>query len=150
MRENAVTVNGTIHVGSPTTNPIRSVPYPEFIDPMLRRLTAGKPADALLFGKSSAMLSIRLNEDSSTPTGGRFDGLDHSERVHPLLHQSQGGSGRADQVIVQCSERALVSRSEVCVGRDTDEELVRRGLLQYSGSKRSKRRVVGRHDGAPS
>jgi integrase len=58
VRENAVTVNGTIHVGSPKTNRIRSVPYPEFIDPMIRRLTYGKPADGLLFGDGTDHLRL--------------------------------------------------------------------------------------------
>ena len=50
VRENAVAVNGAIHVGSPKANRIRSVPYPAFMDPMLRASTAGKPIDALMFG----------------------------------------------------------------------------------------------------
>lgn len=58
VRENAVIVNGTIHVGSPKSNRIRSVPYPEFLDATLERRTAGKPADALLFGNGTEHLRL--------------------------------------------------------------------------------------------
>lgn len=50
VHENAVIVNGKIHVGSPKTHRGRSVPYPEFLDEMLRILASGKSIDSLLFG----------------------------------------------------------------------------------------------------
>ena len=37
-----------IHVGSPKTHEMRSVPYPEFLELPIAKLCEGKPRDALL------------------------------------------------------------------------------------------------------
>lgn len=50
VQENAVMVNGTVHVGSPKSHKGRSVPYPAFLDAHLSRPFALKSADQLLFG----------------------------------------------------------------------------------------------------
>ncbi|WES63904.1 tyrosine-type recombinase/integrase [Microbacter sp. GSS18] len=56
--ENAVIVNGTIHVGSPKTHRSRSVPYPEFLDGMFRSLASGKSIDELLFGNGTEHMKL--------------------------------------------------------------------------------------------
>lgn len=48
--QNAVIVNGTIHVGSPKGHRGRPVPYPAFLDEIIRKRLAGKAPDDLLFG----------------------------------------------------------------------------------------------------
>ncbi len=50
VSENAVRVGAEIHVGSPKTHEMRSVPYPEFLELTIAKLCEGKPRDALLFG----------------------------------------------------------------------------------------------------
>lgn len=50
MNENAVRVGAEIHVGSPKTHEMRSVPYPEFLELPIARLCEGKTRDQLLFG----------------------------------------------------------------------------------------------------
>ena len=50
VSENAVRVGADIHVGSPKTHEMRSVPYPEFLGLPIARLCEGKSRDALLFG----------------------------------------------------------------------------------------------------
>ncbi|PRB01795.1 site-specific integrase [Microbacterium sp. MYb72] len=50
VEENAVQVDGVIHVGTPKTWQIRSVPFPKFIAPLLERASRGKGPDDLLFG----------------------------------------------------------------------------------------------------
>ncbi|GAB3122077.1 tyrosine-type recombinase/integrase [Glaciibacter psychrotolerans] len=50
VTENAVSVGGTIVVGTPKSHSSRSVPYPAFLSEPLARLCEGKSRDALLFG----------------------------------------------------------------------------------------------------
>ncbi len=55
VHQNAVNVNGTIHVGTPKTHQARTVPYPAFLGPLFVELmanTAGRPRrrSDLLFG----------------------------------------------------------------------------------------------------
>lgn len=50
VQENAVTVNGQIHVGTPKTHETRTVPYPEFLDANIRPAIGHKRAAELLFG----------------------------------------------------------------------------------------------------
>ncbi|GAA1944883.1 site-specific integrase [Microbacterium deminutum] len=50
VTESAVRVGAEIHVGSPKTHELRSVPYPEFLELPIAKLCEGKPRDALLFG----------------------------------------------------------------------------------------------------
>lgn len=54
--ENAVTVNGKVHTGTPKTHVTRSVPFPEFLSPMIRSQAFGKTVDQLLFGDGDAHL----------------------------------------------------------------------------------------------
>ncbi|MEE6387202.1 tyrosine-type recombinase/integrase [Microbacterium paraoxydans] len=49
IEENAVVVNGHVHVGTPKTHERRTVPFPAFLDGALERASAGKPSDALLW-----------------------------------------------------------------------------------------------------
>lgn len=50
VTENAVTVNGKIHVGTPKTHEARRVPIPSFLLPMLNSECTGKSKDSLVFG----------------------------------------------------------------------------------------------------
>ena len=50
VNENAVRVGTEIHVGTPKTHELRSVPYPEFLELPIARLCEGKLRNALLFG----------------------------------------------------------------------------------------------------
>ncbi|WP_461476628.1 tyrosine-type recombinase/integrase [Microbacterium sp. HJ5] len=61
--ENAVLVNGHLHVGSPKTHRTRSVRYPDFLDPMIRSLFAGKDATQLLFGDGTNQLRLPNSQD---------------------------------------------------------------------------------------
>ncbi len=54
VEENAVSVGGTIHVGTPKTHEARSVPYPAFLDDQL--VSEEKTGSALLFGDGTAHL----------------------------------------------------------------------------------------------
>jgi len=49
IRENAVEVDGTIHVGEPKSWERRTVPFPKFLRGALERLTAEKSKDDLVF-----------------------------------------------------------------------------------------------------
>lgn len=48
--ENAVIVNGTVHVGPPKNHRSRSVPYPKFLAPLVSAQLMAKPSSAILFG----------------------------------------------------------------------------------------------------
>ena len=50
VNENAVRVGAEIHVGSPKTHELRSVPYPEFLELPIAKMCEGKARDGLLFG----------------------------------------------------------------------------------------------------
>ncbi len=50
VNENAVRVGTEIHVGSPKTHELRSVPYPEFLSLPIARLCEGKKRGDLVFG----------------------------------------------------------------------------------------------------
>lgn len=56
VEENAVQVDGVIHVGTPKTWQLRSVPFPKFLAPLLERCARGKGPDDLLFGDGSTHL----------------------------------------------------------------------------------------------
>jgi len=53
VNENAVRVGADIHVGSPKTHEVRSVPYPEFLELPIAKLCEGKTREMLLFGDGS-------------------------------------------------------------------------------------------------
>lgn len=61
--ENAVLVNGHIHVGSPKTHRARAVRYPDFLDPMIRSLFVGKDSTHLLFGDGLHHLRLPNSKD---------------------------------------------------------------------------------------
>ena len=61
--ENAVLVNGQLHVGSPKSHASRSVPYPDFLDPMIRALFVGKAHEDLLFGNGREHLRLPNSRD---------------------------------------------------------------------------------------
>ncbi|MET0860967.1 MAG: site-specific integrase [Microbacterium sp.] len=50
VNENAVRVGSEIHVGTPKTHELRSVPYPEFLSLPIAKLCEGKTRSQLLFG----------------------------------------------------------------------------------------------------
>lgn len=61
--ENAVLVNGHVHVGSPKTHRTRAVRYPDFLDPMIRSLFVGKDSTHLLFGDGLHHLRLPNSKD---------------------------------------------------------------------------------------
>lgn len=56
--QNAVTVNGTIHVGSPKTHRTRSIAFPLFLAPYVECAIAGQHPDTLLFGNGRDHLGL--------------------------------------------------------------------------------------------
>lgn len=58
VEENAVKVNGKIHVGTPKTHATRSVPYPPFLAEPLARLCEGKGRESILFGDGISHMVI--------------------------------------------------------------------------------------------
>ena len=56
VTENAVTVAGLIHMGTPKTHEKRTVPYPEFLADDLKKLSEGKTRAAFLFGDGATVL----------------------------------------------------------------------------------------------
>ena len=63
VQENAVLVGGTIHTGSPKTHATRSVPYPDFLDDLVRLGQAHKHPDDYLFGTGSEPLRLPNSQD---------------------------------------------------------------------------------------
>ncbi len=57
VEENAVTVGGSVHVGTPKTHERRSVPYPKFLSELLARECEGKRRDQLVFGSGLGYLA---------------------------------------------------------------------------------------------
>lgn len=58
IEENAVSVAGVVHLGTPKTHEKRTVPYPAFLGPRLAQVAKGKPQGAFLFGDGSKPLLI--------------------------------------------------------------------------------------------
>ena len=56
VEENAVNVNGHIHVGTPKSHEKRSVPYPRFLTSEINAICTSRSAGALLFGNGVAHL----------------------------------------------------------------------------------------------
>lgn len=63
VQENAVMVNGTIHTGTPKSHVTRSVPYPEFIEPMLHAKMIGKSHSDLLLGDGASHMLLPNSQD---------------------------------------------------------------------------------------
>lgn len=61
--ENAVLVNGQMHVGSPKTHASRAVRYPEFLDPVVRSQFVGKDSTHLLFGDGADHLRLPNSQE---------------------------------------------------------------------------------------
>ncbi len=68
VEENAVTVGSALIVGTPKSHETRSVPFPEFLEPLLRSETASKTRDQLVFGNGLSHLR------PSNSDGGWFSG----------------------------------------------------------------------------
>lgn len=65
VEENAVKVGATIHVGTPKTHEVRSVPYPDFLSEPLAALCAGRSKTELVFGDGVTHFSRpRVSENS--------------------------------------------------------------------------------------
>lgn len=62
VHENAVMVNNTIHVGTPKTHVSRSVPFPRFLEPELRRVDSSRP-DRLIFGDGHDHMRLPNSRD---------------------------------------------------------------------------------------
>ncbi|MFT4156529.1 MAG: tyrosine-type recombinase/integrase [Microbacterium sp.] len=56
IAENAVLVRTEIHVGTPKTHELRSVPFPKFLHPLLVDAMKGKAPDAIVFGDGTTYL----------------------------------------------------------------------------------------------
>lgn len=65
VRENAVEVGSTIHVGTPKTHECRSIVLPEFLMPSLRKHSAGKLPEALLFPGADGTHMRRTRTDAN-------------------------------------------------------------------------------------
>ena len=63
VHENAVMVNGAIRTGTPKTHVTRSVPYPDFLDDMVRQAMRGKTSGKLLFGDGDNHLRLPNSKD---------------------------------------------------------------------------------------
>jgi integrase len=63
VRENAVIVNEMLHVGTPKSYVTRSVPYPDFLDDLIRALSLGKTRDQLLFGDGNNHMLLPNSRD---------------------------------------------------------------------------------------
>ncbi|MEV8267355.1 tyrosine-type recombinase/integrase [Microbacterium sp. NPDC076911] len=63
VQENAVMVNGKLHVGTPKSHKSRSVPYPSFLDQMIGAQTLGKRGTDLLFGSGAEHLRLPNSQD---------------------------------------------------------------------------------------
>jgi integrase len=71
IRENAVLVNGALHVGTPKTHATRSVRYPNFFDGMMQTTLAGKRYDQLIFGDGDNHLRLPNSQDGWFATAVR-------------------------------------------------------------------------------
>ena len=58
VTENAVSVGGTIVVGTPKSHTARSVPFPAFLSEPLAKLCEGKARGALLFGNGTSFVRL--------------------------------------------------------------------------------------------
>lgn len=63
IQENAVMVGGVIEVGTPKSHAKRSVPYPDFLDRLVRVKMANKGPTALLFGDGHTHLALPNSRD---------------------------------------------------------------------------------------
>lgn len=80
VTENAVTVAGKIHMGTPKTHEKRTVPFPEFLAADLAELMQGKTRAAFLFGNGSTVLPYPRSE------GGWFtNAVARVRKVDPLM-----------------------------------------------------------------
>lgn len=70
IRENAVEVDGVIHVGEPKSWERRTVPFPKFLRSALEQLTEGKSKNDLVFGNAAGTHLLRPR--TSTTSGSWF------------------------------------------------------------------------------
>ncbi|WP_137845790.1 site-specific integrase [Microbacterium sp. 2FI] len=63
VQENAVLVNGTLHVGTPKSHVSRAVPYPDFLEDLIRGQLIGKSPDSLLFGDGERYMLLPNSRD---------------------------------------------------------------------------------------
>lgn len=63
VQENAVMVNGKVHIGTPKTHVARSVPYPAFLDGLIQAISDGKRPAHFLFGDGHAPLRQPNSKD---------------------------------------------------------------------------------------
>lgn len=62
VRENAVMVNGAVHLGTPKTHKARSVPVPPFLMTVLRTMAATRHPDEFLFGDGDEPMRLPNSE----------------------------------------------------------------------------------------
>ncbi|KJL45799.1 tyrosine-type recombinase/integrase [Microbacterium trichothecenolyticum] len=88
VNQNAVRVGADIHVGSPKTHELRSVPYPEFLELPIAKMCEGKTRDGLLFGDGADYLGRPRSSGASRSwfmTALDTAGLERMT-VHDLRH----------------------------------------------------------------
>lgn len=88
VTENAVRVGAEVHLGSPKTHELRSVPFPAFLALPIAKLCEDKPRDALLFG--DGLEYLQRPRTSSASRSWFLTALDDAglERmtIHDLRH----------------------------------------------------------------
>lgn len=116
VRQNAVEVGSTIHVGTPKTHTRRSVPFPSFLRELLRQQTRDKLPDALLFPGDAGTHMRRTRTTSES--GGWFAGAVKRSGVprvtpHDLRHTaaslaiSAGANVKAVQLMLGHKSAAM-------------------------------------------
>jgi integrase len=159
VRRNAVMVSGTIHVGTPKTHESRSVPYPEFLDFEMERLTKGKPDDGLVFGNGvgflkppdvrtgwwvRALKTSRLKDPQFPKTLTRHD-LRHTAAS---LAISAGANVKAVQRMLGHASAAMTLDVYADLF-DDDLDTVSRALNQARNSSVVGKMWANDHDGPP-
>lgn len=88
VQENAVRVGSTVHVGTPKTHAVRSVPYPQFLSLAIAQACEGKARDALVFGDGLVHLQRPRSSETSRSWFARALSDAGLERmtIHDLRH----------------------------------------------------------------
>ncbi|WP_458040525.1 MULTISPECIES: tyrosine-type recombinase/integrase [Bacteria] len=148
IQENAVAVNGTIHVGSPKTHRARSVAYPEFLTPSVQEAIAGKSAQDLFCGDGDTHLPLPNSRDGWFAGGVRRSQSENPAfpRVtpHDLRHTAAALAIRAGGN-VKAVQRMLGHASAVMT-LDTYGHLFDDDLDAVAGAMHNARTASTRHE----
>lgn len=90
VQENAVMVNGTVHTGTPKSHVKRSVPYPDFLDAVVKLTLRGKGTDDMAFGDGAEALRLPNSQDgwfaNAVKRSRRTDSTFPRITIHDLRH----------------------------------------------------------------